>query len=179
MFGKSKQVPPAVETHYGWTDGQLERLEKTLASSRPSFHISLVGFAQQYGRNVYDPLKPFSESELFGAVETFKAIAEGRIDIEPIGTVGHISFTSRGTDDEGYKPRVNFQLAVSDAAEEARLQAQLHAAFAAKINPSLAVFLDPVAEAAERISEIREDGGCDAIPLRSFRLVTEFGRVDI
>lgn len=179
MFGKGRKTIPKAETYYGWTDDQLKRLAKTLKSSRPSFFIPLVGFAQQLGRNVNKPLPLFSENELFGVLETFDAAVEGRIDIEPIGTVGSISFNSSGTDEEGYKPRVNFQLAVLNSAEEARFQDHLHAAFAANVRPSLAIFLDPCAEADDRISEIREDGGCDAILLRSFRLIAEFGKVDI
>ncbi len=179
MFGKSKTATPAPESIHGWSIPQFERLESILVSSRPSFSIPLVGYAQSFGRTVMDPHNSCSENELFGTLEAFRTKVEGRIDIEPIGTVGHIAFDARGTDLEGWSPRATFQLAVLDREQEVSLQQQLHAAFAAKINPTLVLFLEPVENAQERIRELKEDGGCDELPLKSFRLITEFGRVDI
>lgn len=177
MFGKSKPQERSAEPNFfGWTQRNLDRLDAELRRDQPRFDFTMTGLRQGYGRRVNDPNNPQVDNELIGLCPYFGAPIEGSFGIAPIGTVGGLRFAGYDDNHNGtYRAGGLFYLEFLDQDQMFPMQRMLQTAFTAKLSARFTLTLQPVQDVEERISELREDGGFDALPLNSFHVIVESG----
>jgi len=178
MFGKSGKEEVVQEpTYHGWTETSLRRLREILHGDRPHFSIDLTGYRQCLGRRVYRPKVSDIENELWGRCAFFGTQAEGQFAVAPIGSVGTIYMAGQQhhSDDRLYTPLIWFSLDILNSLQEMRLQNMMQLSFATNCKVRLRLTLLPVVKPDDRLSQLRDDGGTDAMLLDSFHFISESG----
>lgn len=176
MFSREKRtVPLGAPSFFGWTEDKLTLLRKTLEHDRPQFRLNLDALRTSFGRKVYAPEASPSENQLLGKSDTYRARAEGRFGLAPIGTVGGLGASCCEGEANTHNALITFTLDLLTIEQEWQLQRILQTAFAAEKVTTIALVLLPVDDPRERVRELREEGGFDALPLHSFNIWTDAG----